>query len=141
MSAPRPLKKSQYVALSDFRYQLRRFLAFSEAAAKSAGVTPLQYLLMLHVRGFPGRDWASVAELAERLQLQHHGVVALITRCEAAGLVRRQRSSVDGRVVEIHLQPLGLKLLEQLAAQHQAELRSLRDTFHVERITEFNDGD
>ena len=141
MSAPRPLKKSQYVALSDFRYQLRRFLAFSEAAAKSAGVTPLQYLLMLHVRGFPGRDWASVAELAERLQLQHHGVVALITRCEAAGLVRRQRSSADGRVVEIHLQPLGLKLLEQLAAQHQAELRSLRDTFHVERITEFNDGD
>ena len=141
MSAPRPLKKSQYVALSDFRYQLRRFLAFSEAAAKSAGVTPLQYLLMLHVRGFPGRDWASVAELAERLQLQHHGVVALITRCETAGLVRRQRSSVDGRVVEIHLQPLGLKLLEQLAAQHQAELRSLRDTFHVERITEFNDGD
>ena len=141
MSAPRPLKKSQYVALSDFRYQLRRFLAFSEAAAKSAGVTPLQYLLMLHVRGFPGRDWASVAELAERLQLQHHGVVALITRCEAAGLVRRQRSSADGRVVEIHLQPLGLKLLEQLAAQHQAELRSLRDTFHVERITESNDGD
>ena len=141
MSASRPLKKSQYVALSDFRYQLRRFLAFSEAAAKSAGVTPLQYLLMLHVRGFPGRDWASVAELAERLQLQHHGVVALITRCEAAGLVRRQRSSADGRVVEIHLQPLGLKLLEQLAAQHQAELRSLRDTFHVERITEFNDGD
>lgn len=136
-----PLKKSQYEALSEFRYQLRRFLHFSETAAKEAGLTPLQYLLMLHVRGFPGRDWATVNELSDRLQMQHHGVVALLTRCEEAGLVRRQKSKTDRRMVEVHLQVKGAAQLERLAALHEAELRSLSDTFQVARITAFNDTD
>lgn len=140
-STPKKLKKSQYEALSEFRYQLRRFLHFSETAARNAGLTPLQYLLMLHVRGFPGRDWATVNELADRLQMQHHGVVALLTRCEEAGLVRRQKSTVDRRVVEVHLQEKGAMQLERLAALHEAELCSLGDTFQVARITAFNDGD
>ncbi|KAF0812139.1 hypothetical protein IGB42_03416 [Andreprevotia sp. IGB-42] len=136
-----PLHKAQYEALSEFRYQLRRFIHFSESAAKSAGLTPLQYLLMLHVRGFPGRDWATVSELAERLQLQHHGTVALLSRCEDAGLVRRQKSEVDRRQVEVHLQPKGMALLAQLAALHELELQSLRGTFQVAQITAFNDVD
>lgn len=136
-----PLKKSQYEALSEFRYQLRRFLHFSETAAKEAGLTPLQYLLMLHVRGFPGRDWATVNELSDRLQMQHHGVVALLTRCEEAGLVLRQKSKIDRRMVEVHLQAKGAAQLERLAALHDAELRSLGDTFQVARITAFNDAD
>lgn len=136
-----PLEKSQYEALSEFRYQLRRFLHFSETAAKDAGLTPLQYLLMLHVRGFPGRDWATVNELADRLQMQHHGVVALLTRCEEAGLVRRQKSLVDRRVVEVHLQPQGAQQLERLAQLHDAELRSLQSTFQVARITAYNNAD
>ncbi|WP_375591669.1 MarR family winged helix-turn-helix transcriptional regulator [Chitiniphilus eburneus] len=136
-----PLNKAQYEALSEFRYQLRRFMHFSEVAAKAAGVTPLQYLLMLHVRGLPGRDWATVSELAERLQLQHHGTVALLSRCEEAGLVRRQKSQVDRRQVEVHLQPKGVELLAQLAAQHELELRSLSSTFQVAQITAFNDVD
>lgn len=140
-SSSKKLKKSQYEALSEFRYQLRRFLHFSETAARNAGLTPLQYLLMLHVRGFPGRDWATVNELADRLQMQHHGVVALLTRCEEAGLVRRQKSTVDRRMVEVHLQAKGAMQLERLAALHDAELCSLGDTFQVARITAFNDGD
>lgn len=136
-----PLNKSQYEALSEFRYQLRRFLHFSETAAKEAGLTPLQYLLMLHVRGFPGRDWATVNELSDRLQMQHHGVVALLTRCEEAGLVLRQKSKTDRRMVEVHLQAKGAAQLERLAALHDAELRSLGDTFQVARITAFNDAD
>ena len=135
------LNKSQYEALSEFRYQLRRFLHFSETAAKEAGLTPLQYLLMLHVRGFPGRDWATVNELSDRLQMQHHGVVALLTRCEEAGLVLRQKSKTDRRMVEVHLQAKGAAQLERLAALHEAELRSLGDTFQVARITAFNDAD
>lgn len=140
-SSSKKLKKSQYEALSEFRYQLRRFLHFSETAARNAGLTPLQYLLMLHVRGFPGRDWATVNELADRLQMQHHGVVALLTRCEEVGLVRRQKSTVDRRMVEVHLQAKGAMQLERLAALHEAELCSLGDTFQVARITAFNDGD
>lgn len=136
--SPANLDKGHYEALSEFRYQLRRFLHFSEQAARSAGLTPLQYLLLLHVRGFPGRDWASVGELAERLQLQQHGAVALLTRCEQAGLVERRRHAADRRRVEIHLTPAGADKLQHLATLHEAELRSLQHTFQVNRITRFN---
>src|ERR1700754_1731073 len=85
----KPLAKADYESLSEFRYELRRFLRFSEDAAQREGLTPQQYQLLLHVKGYPGRDWATVGELAERLQTQQHGVVALVTRCVAAGLVVR----------------------------------------------------
>ena len=120
------LKKSDYVALSDFRYQLRRFLRFSEQAVRSEGITALQYLLLLHIRGFPGRDWATVGELAEKLQSHHHGTVALVSRCEKLGLVKRRPSSEDGRRVEIHLTSKGLHLLEKLAQLHRAELEETK---------------
>jgi DNA-binding MarR family transcriptional regulator len=133
------LKKSQYEALSEFRYQLRRFLNFSEAAVKTEGLTPLQYLLLLHVCGFPGRDWATVGELAEKMQMKPHGTVALVTRSEELGLVERRQSTRDRRVVEIHLTPKGSESLERLASRHEIELRSLQKTFRVSRITSFND--
>jgi DNA-binding MarR family transcriptional regulator len=139
MSEPSSLNKRQYEALSEFRYQLRRFLHFSETAAKSEGLTPLQYVLLLHVQGFPGRDWATVSELAERLQMKHHGVVALLTRCEENGLIKRRQSTVDRRQVEVHLSPLGAQYLQRLAARHKEELHSLQGTFKVAHITAFND--
>lgn len=138
---PASLGKKDYEALSEFRYQLRRFLHFSETAAREEGLTPLQYLLLLHVRGFPGRDWATVGELAERLQLQHHGAVALLSRCEEAGLVARRKSETDRRQVEVHLTRTGERRLERLATLHRAELNSLQGTFRVARITAFNDDD
>lgn len=136
-----PLTKTHYEALSEFRYQLRRFLHFSETAAKTEGLTAQQYLLLLHVRGFPGRDWATVGELAERLQIQHHGAVALLSRCEELGLVKRRKSLIDMRQVEVHLLAKGKRHLEHLAALHETELRSLQSIFRVARITAFNDKD
>jgi DNA-binding MarR family transcriptional regulator len=90
---------------------------------------------MLQIKGYPGREWATVGELAERLQAKHHGVVSLISRCEAAGLVRRDISSDDKRRVEVKLTGKGEKCLEQLANLHRAELRSLRDEFIVPDLT------
>src|SRR5918911_1351241 len=116
------LKKQDFEALSDFRYRLRRFLRFSEEAVRDEGITSLQYLLLLHIRGFPGRDWAPVGELAEKLQSHHHGAVALISRCEKLGLVRRKPSREDRRCVEIHLTAKGARRLEKLARLHRAEL-------------------
>jgi DNA-binding MarR family transcriptional regulator len=129
------LSKSDFAALSEFRYQMRRFERFSEAAAHEEGITPLQYLLLLHIKGFAGRDWATVGELAERLQAQQHGVVALVTRCEAAGLVQRRASSEDRRRVEVHLLPAGEAVLAKLAAIHRAELRAAHDVFTVPTIS------
>ncbi|CAN7696620.1 MarR family winged helix-turn-helix transcriptional regulator [Pseudoduganella sp. LjRoot289] len=130
MSTP-ALNKADFTALSEFRYQMRRFERFSENAAQAEGITPLQYLLLLHIKGYQGRDWASVGELAERLQAQQHGVVALLSRCEAAGLVRRKASATDRRRVEVHLLPAGETVLSRLAAIHRAELQSLTGVFVV----------
>ncbi len=125
------ISKTAFERLSEFRYQMRRFERFSERAARSQGVTPLQYLMLLHIKGYPGREYAHVGELAERLQAQPHGVVALITRCEARGLVYRRPSKRDGREVEVHLLKKGERLLVRLAAAHRAELKSIRGVFPV----------
>ena len=130
-SGDTPLSKSAFEQLSEFRYQMRRFERFSERAVRSHGVTPLQYLLLLHIKGFPGRAFAHVGELAERLQAQPHGVVALTTRCEARGLVQRHPSEWDGREVEVHLTKDGERLLVKLAALHRRELASIRGVFPV----------
>jgi DNA-binding MarR family transcriptional regulator len=128
-SSERRMSKAEFETLARFRYQLRRFLRFSEEAARRKGVTPLQYQLMLQIKGFPGRDWATVVELAERLQAKHHGVVALISRCEKAGLVVRNTSRADMRLVEVQLTGKGERCLEQLARLHRAEHLSLRGEF------------
>ncbi|SMG51490.1 MarR family winged helix-turn-helix transcriptional regulator [Paraburkholderia susongensis] len=130
----RKLNKSDFEQLSQFRYQMRRFERFSEQAAQNEGITPLQYLLLLHIKGYPERDWASIGELAERLQAQHHGVVALVSRCEALELVRRQVSETDRRQVEVHLEKAGERVLERLAELHRAELKSLEGSFQIPQI-------
>ncbi|GAB3626094.1 MarR family transcriptional regulator [Pandoraea terrae] len=132
--APEALSKSDFESLSEFRYRLRRFLHFSESAAREGGITPQQYLLLLHVKGFPGRHWASIVELAERLQTQHHSVVALVSRCEKAGLIARRPNADDRRLVEIHLLPAGEACLSRLAAQHRNELTTFGDIFRIPGI-------
>ncbi|MCP5281426.1 MAG: winged helix-turn-helix transcriptional regulator [Rhodoferax sp.] len=123
--------KVDFEALAEFRYQLRKYLRFSEQVTHQQGVTPLQYQLLLQIKGYPGRAWASVAELAERLQAQHHGVVALVSRCEALGLVQRRASTTDLRKVEVHLTPQGDTLVTRLVQLHRAELASLQGRFTV----------
>src|SRR6201995_4957125 len=129
--ASRALSKEDFEQLSEFRYQMRRFERFSERAAQSEGITPLQYLLLLHIKGYPNREWATIGELAERLQAQHHGVVALVSRCEALELVERRVSTSDRRQVEVHLLKAGERVLSRLAELHRAELRSLKGAFTI----------
>jgi len=137
--AAKSLTKTDYESLSEFRHQLRRFLRFSEDAAQSEGLTPLQYQLLLHIKGFPGREWATVSELADRLQTQQHGVVALVTRCQAIGLVTRTPDKTDRRQVQVRLTKSGEKCLARLAERHRVELKSLAHVFQVANISAFND--
>jgi DNA-binding MarR family transcriptional regulator len=115
------LGKKEFETLSEFRYRLRRFLRFSEEVTRRNGITPLQYLLLIHVKGFPGRHWATVGELAERLQAQHHGVVALISRCEKLGWVERRQCQTDRREVEVHLTASGERMAAKMARLHRDE--------------------
>lgn len=134
LPAKNPLTKKEFEALSEFRFQLRRFERFSENLVQACGITPLQYLLLLHIKGYPDRNFATVGELAERLQAKPHGVVALISRCEAIGLVQRQQSEGDKRQVEVRLLKEGERMLTQLAELHRAELQSLPGVFPIPMI-------
>ena len=122
----KPMTLRQYRALAEFRYELRRFLRYSEQLTRRHGVTPLQYQLLLQVKGYPGREHATVGELAERLQAKHHGVVALVSRCEEAGLVARRVSDEDRRAVFVELTAKGERLLERLARMHRNELVAIQ---------------
>lgn len=97
----------------------------SEQLVQRHGLTPLQYQLLLQIRGYPLKDRATISGLAERLQAKHHGVVALATRCERLGLITRRSSTDDARVVHLCLSAKGQRMLENLARRHRGELRSL----------------
>jgi DNA-binding MarR family transcriptional regulator len=134
-----PVTKRQYEVLANFRYELRRYLRYSEEITRQHGVTPLQYQLMLQVKGYPGRDWATVGELAERLQAQHHGVVSLLTRCEKLGLIERRVNENDRRTVHVYLTAKGDGALRRLAQLHRDELLALRGQFSVPSLKEATD--
>lgn len=136
-----PVNKHDFETLSDFRYQIRKFVRFSEEVARQHGITPLQYLVLLHIKGYPGREWATVGELAERLQTQQHGVVALISRCEKLGFVERRRSAEDRRRIEVHLLEDGQRVVARIARLHQAQLTSLQGHFMVPDIRDFEQGE
>lgn len=131
LKAQKSLVKADYERLAHFRYRLRRFLRVSESLCQENGTTPLQYQLLLQVKGASKRDWATIGELAEQLQSQHHGVVALVDRCEKMGLVERRPSSEDRRAVEIHLLPKGERVLERIALLHRSELKLLMEEFDL----------
>jgi DNA-binding MarR family transcriptional regulator len=116
------LTAADYRALAEFRYQIRRFLRFSEQAARRAGLEPVRHQLLLAVKAHAGRP--TVGELAERLQLRHHSVVGLIDRLAASGLVRRSRATADRRQVRVGLTRKGGAVLGKLSLEHRAELGS-----------------
>src|SRR5688572_16838077 len=118
------LNKADYEALAEFRYALRKFLGFSEAAASEHGVTPQQYQALLAIEGYPGRNWVTIGELAEQMRVAHHSAVGLVDRMEAMRLVKRTAAKEDRRRVRVCLTAKGLKLLERLYRVHRDELRS-----------------
>ena len=120
-----PLTKQDFEALARFRFGIRRYLRFSEETVRRHGVTPQQYQLLLAIKGFPGRDWALVRELANRLQLRHHSVVELVNRAQAQGLVHRTNDPDDARAVRVILTDRGEHLLNRLSALHRDELRRI----------------
>ncbi len=119
-----PVTKSDYEALAAFRYELRKFLHFSEKAAQDHGLASQQYQAILAIEGFPGRNEVSIGELAERLKIASHTAVELVDRLQAAGLVERETSAEDRRRVMVKLTRIGRAKLEKLASVHHTELQT-----------------
>ena len=124
MDTDQEISLAEYQALAEFRYQLRRFLHFSEQAARAVGLEPQQHQLLLALKGLPEGRLPTVGELAERLQIQHHSTVELVNRMVDRNLIERTRDEGDQRKVLISLTPYGEEVLRKLSLLHRTELRS-----------------
>ena len=120
-----PLSRHDYEVLAHFRFLLRTFLAFSQTAARQAGLTPQQHQALLAIRGRPGPAGCSVGDLAAFLGIRHHSAVGLADRLVKAGLLRRKADPRDGRRVTLALTARAGRLLAALSAIHRDELRRL----------------
>lgn len=119
------LARAQYVALAAFRYELRRFLAFSEAAAHAAGLPPQQHQALLAIAGFDSENAPTVGALSERLMIAAHTATELVARMVDAGLIVKAPSQDDRRKTHLTLTGRAKALLAELSAAHLKELRSL----------------
>ena len=118
------LNAADYRALAEFRYQIRRFLGFSERAARQSGLEPRQHQLLLALKGLPEDVEPTIGELAQRLQVEHHSAVEMVDRLQQRRLVVRLRDQTDRRRVLVQLTPRGEALLRRLALSHRSELRA-----------------
>jgi DNA-binding MarR family transcriptional regulator len=118
------LNAQDYAALGEFRYRIRRFLHFSEAAAREEQLEPQQHQMLLAIRAATDAEGPTIGWLADQLLIRHHSAVGLIDRLEERRLVKRARSGLDRRQVRIHLAPDGERKLQRLSAIHRAELRN-----------------
>ena len=123
----RPSSDAQAVRdLAWFRYSLRKFLRFSERAARNHGLTPQQHQLLLGVAGYAEGGRATVSQLAEFLQERHHAVSELVGRCVKRGLVRKAADAEDRRVVQVSLTSKGESVLAKLSKLHCTQVAQLR---------------
>jgi DNA-binding MarR family transcriptional regulator len=119
----RALSEGEFLALAEFRYQLRRFLRQMEEASRLLGANPQQYQLVLAIKGLPKGMVPTISQLAERMQLNHNSMVELVDRCEEHRLLRRARSADDRRQVTLSILPEGEALLGKLGVAARQELR------------------
>jgi DNA-binding MarR family transcriptional regulator len=115
-------EQSRLKSLAEFRYQMRKFISFSEIASERCGVPTQQYQLMQVIAAIPDDQQASITYLAERMILRHNSAVELVDRAERAGLVGRESDPKDMRRSLVRLTPEGHKILQQLVAEHLTEL-------------------
>lgn len=112
--------------MAEVRYLIRRFLNFSEATARAAGIEPQQHQLLLALKGLPGPP--TIGAMAERLMIRHHSAVELVDRMVKSGLIQRLPSERDKREVALEITARGHRLLAKLSLAHRDELKSAAPT-------------
>jgi len=108
--------------MTEFRYQMRKFLNFSETASERCGVGAQQYQLMQVIAAIPAGQEASITYVAERMVLRHNSTVELVDRAERAGLVKRESDPKDMRRSLVRLTAQGEEILQRLVEEHLREL-------------------
>jgi DNA-binding MarR family transcriptional regulator len=116
------MSAEQYRRLAEFRYQMRRFLHFSQQAASKAGIQPQQYQLLQVIAGIPEEMSPTIAAVASRMCLRHNSAVELVNRTIEANLIRKAPDPVDHRRLLLQITPSGQRLLASLVEFHLREL-------------------
>jgi DNA-binding MarR family transcriptional regulator len=124
VAGARTLSDRDYAALADFRYAIRRFMAFSEAQAGEVGLTPQQHQALLAIRAGPA-GMATIGFVAERLVLKPHSATGLVDRLEALDLVTRSTSATDRRRAVLNLTAKAEAVLLRLTVAHRDEIKRL----------------
>jgi DNA-binding MarR family transcriptional regulator len=119
------ISNSDYRSLAALRFEIRKFLAFSEQAARSVGIEPQQHQLLLVVRGLSGEARPTIRSAADRLCVKHHTAVALVDKLERRGLLARERGLADKREVLLRLTANGEAMLHELSTVHREQLRTV----------------
>ncbi len=129
-------KESDYRNQADFRCALRTFLSFSERQARSAGITPQQFLLLLIARGHRSAPNVNIGDLADSLQVRHHSASLLVDRCVKRSLVERREDPVDRRRALVSLTDQGQQILDQVITANRKELGKLEDALFRDSFIE-----
>jgi DNA-binding MarR family transcriptional regulator len=111
--------------LAEFRFELRRFLQFSESAAIEAGLHPQQHQLLLQIAGAAEGTAVTIAYAAARLGLKHNSTVELVDRSEREELIERTADKEDRRRAILRLTRKGRHVLHKLAGDHARELNEM----------------
>ncbi len=119
------LTADDYRALAEFRFQIRRFLHFSEEAARANGINPQHHQLLLAIKGLPENVRPTVTEIAGRLHIRHHTAVELTDRLTDRGLIRKRQDRLDRRRVLLQITARGEEMLRRLSLIHRAQLESV----------------
>lgn len=136
MSTRTQLDTDVAIRIAAFRAVIRSFMRTSEHLARSNGLTPRRFLLLLMIKGAPdGSEQSTVTELSERLQLAQSTVTELVGRAERAGLVERERSERDLRVAHLRLTAEGEERLARTVLGLEEDRHHLR-----ERLDELDSG-
>jgi len=145
MNTPALTQDPLLATLADFRYELRRFLHFSECAALEVGLHPQQHQLLLQLAGAPEGTAVTIAYAAERMGLKHNSAVELVDRSVREGLLARKADAEDKRRAILHITHRGRQLLGRLSGDHARELNELgprlelalrQIRLHAPRLTE-----
>ena len=122
------LTKAEYEQLAEFRHSIRELARQTELEVRALGMTPQQYQVLLAIKGMPGREWASISEIAERLQIRHNAVIGLVNRAAQRNLVHRDHDPEhpDRRIVKVSLTPEAESLLRKLTAALRNERQRVR---------------
>jgi DNA-binding MarR family transcriptional regulator len=101
------------------------------AVGRSADLGPSEVAALLALRRGP----SPISGVARSVGIRPNGASVLVERLHARGLVRRERSRRDNRVVSVELTPSGQALADELSEAAEGRLQEMLSTLTDEQRT------